>query len=53
MTTSWAQYSISLTGVNYNTDAQGALPGCFWLADPAKNAVAIRFAVDDIEDVDD
>lgn len=49
LTTTWTQYAISLTGVNYNTDAQGVLPGFFWLVDPVKNTGAVRFAVDDIK----
>jgi len=48
LTPLWARYSISLAGVNYNTDAQGVQPGFFWLVDPIRNAGAITFAVDDI-----
>ncbi|MEI9952441.1 MAG: hypothetical protein WDO74_26545 [Pseudomonadota bacterium] len=49
LTNSWAHYSISLSGVNYNTDAQGVHPAFFWLVDPTKNSGTVRFAVDDIQ----
>jgi hypothetical protein len=47
LTNAWAEYSISLTGVNYNSDAVGVQPGFFWQTDPANGT--IRFAVDDIK----
>jgi len=47
LTTSWTQYSISLAGVNYNSDVLGVQPGFFWQADPTNGT--IRFAVDDIK----
>ena len=50
---SWAQYSISLANVKYNTDLQGVQPAFFWIVDPAKNPGAIEFAVDDIKYVND
>ncbi|HET7538644.1 MAG TPA: hypothetical protein VFK05_02195 [Polyangiaceae bacterium] len=50
LTTAWTQYSISLAGVAYNTDAVGVQPGFFWQTDPANGT--IRFAVDDIKYVD-
>ncbi|HYQ04658.1 MAG TPA: hypothetical protein VER96_38555 [Polyangiaceae bacterium] len=47
LTNAWAQYSISLAGVNYNSDSVGLQPAFFWQTDPANGT--IRFAVDDIK----
>jgi len=47
LTSSWTQYSISLSGVNYNSDVLGVQPGFFWQTDPANGT--IRFALDDIK----
>jgi len=47
LTNAWAQYSISLAGVNYNSDSIGLQPAFFWQTDPANGK--IRFAVDDIK----
>jgi hypothetical protein len=42
------QYSIPLTGVNYNTDARDVQPGFSGLVQPVQSSAAIRFAVGDI-----
>jgi hypothetical protein len=50
LTAAWAQYSISLSGVSYNTDASGLESGFFWkVAPPVTGAVAETFYVDDIQ----
>jgi hypothetical protein len=50
LTAAWAQYSISLSGVSYNTDATGLESGFFWkVAPPVTGAVAETFYVDDIQ----
>jgi hypothetical protein len=49
LTNAWAQYSISLANVKYNTDLVGVQPGFFWTIDSSKNPGSIRFAVDDIK----
>lgn len=51
LSNAWAQYSISLTGVNYNSDSVGVQPGFFWQAEAANGTV--RFAVADIKYVND
>jgi len=51
LTNAWAQYSISLTNVKYNSDSQGVQPGFFWTLAEATNPgkTSVRFALDDIK----
>jgi hypothetical protein len=50
LTNAWAEYSISLAGVTYNSYAEGVASGFFWkVAPPTPAGGAVTFFIDDIK----
>lgn len=50
LTNAWKKYEISLSGVVYNSDAEGVASGFFWkVVPPTPGGAAVTFFVDDIQ----
>jgi hypothetical protein len=50
LTTSWAEYMVPLSGVQYNTPDDGVDSGFFWkVAPPTPGGAPVTFFVDDLQ----
>lgn len=50
LTNNWQEYSVSLTGITYNSYAEGVASGFFWkVAPPTPAGGAVTFFIDDIK----